>query len=80
MSPGCLEVQNNHMTRNAICNNYKLHSFVLINLMFTMPTFKMGQLKYVGLHDLLVVSRQSCPALCDTMDYSLPSSSVHGIL
>ena len=23
---------------------------------------------------------QSCPALCDPMDYSLPGSSVHGIL
>ena len=23
---------------------------------------------------------QSCPALCDPMDYSLPSFSVHGIL
>ena len=22
---------------------------------------------------------QSCPTLCDTMDYSLPGSSVHGI-
>ena len=25
-------------------------------------------------------SLQSCPALCDPMDYSLPGSSVHGIL
>ena len=25
-------------------------------------------------------SRQSCPTLCDPMDYSLPGSSVHGIL
>ena len=25
-------------------------------------------------------SLQSCPTLCDTMDYSLPDSSVHGIL
>ena len=25
-------------------------------------------------------SYQSCPALCDPMDYSLPGSSVHGIL
>ena len=24
-------------------------------------------------------SIQSCPVLCDTMDYSLPGSSVHGI-
>ena len=23
---------------------------------------------------------QSCPILCDPMDYSLPGSSVHGIL
>ena len=23
---------------------------------------------------------QSCPALCDPMDYSLPGSSLHGIL
>ena len=23
---------------------------------------------------------QSCPALCDPIDYSLPGSSVHGIL
>ena len=79
MSYGCLKVQNNHTTWNTICNNYKLHSFVLINLMFTMPTFKMGQLRYVGLHDLLV-RRQSCPTLCDPMDYSLPGPFVHGIL
>ena len=25
-------------------------------------------------------SLQSCPTLCDTTDYSLPGSSVHGIL
>ena len=25
-------------------------------------------------------SLQSCPTLCDPLDYSLPSSSVHGIL
>ena len=25
-------------------------------------------------------SLQSCPTLCDPMDYSLPVSSVHGIL
>ena len=25
-------------------------------------------------------SLQSCPILCDPMDYSLPGSSVHGIL
>ena len=25
-------------------------------------------------------SLQSCPTLCDPMDYSLPGSSVHGIL
>ena len=25
-------------------------------------------------------SLQSCPTLCDTMDYSLPGSSVHGII
>ena len=24
--------------------------------------------------------RQSCPTLCDPMDYSLPGSSLHGIL
>ena len=23
---------------------------------------------------------QSCPTLCDPMDYSLPGSSIHGIL
>ena len=27
-----------------------------------------------------VLVTQSCPALCDPMDCSLPSSSVHGIL
>ena len=27
-----------------------------------------------------VLVAQSCPALCDPMDYSLPASSVHGIL
>ena len=27
-----------------------------------------------------VLIAQSCPTLCDSMDYSLPGSSVHGIL
>ena len=27
-----------------------------------------------------VLVSQSCPTLCDPMDYSLPGSSVHGIL
>ena len=27
-----------------------------------------------------VLAAQSCPALCNPMDYSLPSSSVHGTL
>ena len=29
---------------------------------------------------LLVKATQSCPTLCDPMDYNLPGSSVHGIL
>ena len=29
---------------------------------------------------MYVLVTQSCPALCDPMDYSLPGSSVHGIL
>ena len=29
---------------------------------------------------LVLKSLQSCPTLCDPMDYSLPGSSVHGIL
>ena len=29
---------------------------------------------------VLAKSLQSCPTLCDSMDYSLPGSSVHGIL
>ena len=29
---------------------------------------------------ILAKSLQSCPTLCDPMDYSLPGSSVHGIL
>ena len=30
--------------------------------------------------NLCAKSFQSCPTLCDSMDYSLPRSSVHGIL
>ena len=29
---------------------------------------------------LLLLSHQSCPTLCDSMDCSVPGSSVHGIL
>ena len=29
---------------------------------------------------MCVLVAQSCPTLCDTMDYSTPGSSVHGIL
>ena len=30
-------------------------------------------------HARLVLVAQSCPTLCDPMDYSPPGSSVHGI-
>ena len=33
-----------------------------------------------GLIMMLVLATQSCPALCNPMDCSPPSSSVHGIL
>ena len=29
---------------------------------------------------VITLAAQSCPTLCDTMKYSLPGSSVHGIL
>ena len=32
------------------------------------------------LRELKVLVTQSCPTLCDTMGYSPPGSSVHGIL
>ena len=32
------------------------------------------------LHDMCVLISQLCLTVCDTMDYSLPDSSVHGIL
>jgi len=37
---------------------------------------------YLGIRDTLykVLVIQSCPILCDPMDYSLPGSSVHGML
>ena len=31
-------------------------------------------------NEVKVLVAQSCPSLCDPMDYSLPGSSVHGIL
>ena len=30
--------------------------------------------------NVVVLVTQSCPTLCDPMDYSLPGSSVHGFL
>ena len=36
--------------------------------------------RYVYLSPVIYLSFQSCPVLCDPMNYSLPSSSVHGIL
>ena len=36
--------------------------------------------RYVYLSPIIYLSFQSCPVLCDPMNYSLPSSSVHGIL
>ena len=35
--------------------------------------------KKPGCRVSLCLAAQSCPALCDTLDYSLPGSSVHGI-
>ena len=38
----------------------------------------MSKLKWFAKEEVLVI--QSCLTLCDPMDYSLPGSSVHGIL
>ena len=35
---------------------------------------------FITLACMFAKSLQSCPTLCDPMDYSLPGSSVHGIL
>ena len=39
-----------------------------------------GKSTGVGCHCLLWLVSQLCPTLCDTMDCSPPSSSVHGVL
>ena len=58
-----------------------------INYLFKYLIFKCSHiLKYKGLGLIWICGRwvyvlvtQSCPTLCDPMDYSLPGSSVHGI-
>ena len=39
-----------------------------------------SNIKWRGGKCMCVKSLQSCPTICDPVDYSLPSSSVHGIL
>ena len=47
--------------------------------MNTYKTFKNQQQKRCSIHYMCLVT-QSCPTLCDPMDYSLLGSSIHGIL
>ena len=54
----------------------KREELVLKSLEGTPKTPKSPLRKQVA----LCVCVQCCPTLCDSMDYSLPSSSVHGIL
>ena len=42
--------------------------------------FFMVQLSYPYMKEVKVLATQSCPTLCNLMDYSLSGSSVHGIL
>ena len=52
------------------------HNFIP-HLIFLRKCY-MSKLKWFAKEEVLVI--QSCLTLCDPMDYSLPGSSVHGIL
>ena len=62
----------------------KHSSFLREHLKWSHPTWwsELEGLLLLGLHDSHVTLKvaQSCPTLCDPMDCSPPSSSVHGIL
>ena len=45
--------------------------------------YKLTVMRYISTRNVVCVhskSFQSCPTLCDPKDYSLPGTSVHGIL
>ena len=49
-------------------------------LMVTREKGEIGRLGLIYTHCGSVLVAQSCPTLCDPMNYSPPGSSVHGIL
>ena len=69
-----LHCQTSHLTiyPDASCP----HNFIP-NLIFLRKCY-MSRLKWFAKEEMLVI--QSCLTLCDSLDYSLPGSSVHGIL
>ena len=54
-----------------------LKNFQIIKLLYT-PSLCL--LCFLILNALYMLVTQSCPSLCDPMNYSLPRSSVHGLL
>ena len=84
-SPGLLFIWRYLITDSVFKNSFRffiLHDSVFTGYMFLgIYAFSLGcsncQHNIVGDSDSEVA--QSCPTLCDPMDYSLPGSSVHGI-
>ena len=65
--------------RNFICNSENLEQVCMsFNGQWLYQLWNIYILEY--LLALLAKLLQSCSTLCDPMDYSLPGSSVHGIL
>ena len=64
------------------------HGNVFVSMLFSQflprsssPSCVQKSVFYAGIStEVKVIVAQSCPTLCDPMDYSQPGSSVHGIL
>ena len=70
------QLKNNFFKKALSCGGRWIHVYVWLSP-FTVH-LKLPQLYFIGhVHAKLL---QSCQTVCDPMDCSLPSSSVHGIL
>ena len=71
----------------SVCKQHFLHTLnkgpFLMVFLNTLSSFNFLNRKHLGKHDIINASAkslQSCPTLCNPMNYSSPASSVHGIL
>ena len=83
-NPWVLKLKNNSLFQISIIKYNTLLGFMLddiVGYLGVLSMFKVGEaMMFRSLYCVVCLVAQSCPTLCDPLDYSPPGSSIHGIL